>query len=250
MTHITSSLLTGNTLKIIAAISMLIDHIGVLFFPTEPIFRIIGRIAFPIFAFMISEGARYTRNKLKHFIMMGSLALLCQIVYYIVDKSLYMCIIVTFSISTLLIYAMQKFKKVIFSDNSNNYERIFWSIIFFGGVIGTYLLNEVLMIDYGFIGCITPLLASLFDFKDISAPDFCKKLDTIPMRVLCMIPALIGLILRNNLWVQYFCLISIPLLLLYSGKRGSAKLKYFFYIFYPLHLALLYGIAILIFIFK
>ena len=58
--------LSGNSLKIIAAFAMLIDHVGIMFFPTVAIYRIIGRISFPIFAFMIAEGCRYTRNKLKY----------------------------------------------------------------------------------------------------------------------------------------------------------------------------------------
>ena len=57
--------LSGNALKIIGAITMLIDHMGVVLFPGIAILRIIGRISFPIFAFMIAEGCRYTKNKLK-----------------------------------------------------------------------------------------------------------------------------------------------------------------------------------------
>ena len=49
--------LTNNQLKIIAMVSMLLDHMGLLFFPDEQIFRILGRIAFPIFAYMIAEGS-------------------------------------------------------------------------------------------------------------------------------------------------------------------------------------------------
>lgn len=49
-------ILNGNMLKIIAAITMTIDHIGAILFPHILILRIIGRIAFPIFAFMIAEG--------------------------------------------------------------------------------------------------------------------------------------------------------------------------------------------------
>ena len=55
--------LTNNQLKIIAMISMLIDHIGLQMFPDLLIFRIIGRLAFPIFAYMIAEGCFYTKNK-------------------------------------------------------------------------------------------------------------------------------------------------------------------------------------------
>ncbi len=242
------NILSGNTLKIIAAVSMLFDHIGVLFFPLDPIFRIIGRIAFPIFAFMIAESARYTRNKLKHLLMMSSLALICQLVYYFADGgSLYMCILVTFSISTLLIYALSAFKSALFSKTSSLYQKIFTGALFFGGIIITYYLNENIMIDYGFIGCMTPVFASLFDFKDTGAPENYKRLDCIPTRVICMIPALIGLMIRNGTFIQPFSILSIPLLLLYSGKRGTPKLKYFFYLFYPLHLAALYGIAIIIY---
>ena len=59
--------LSGNMLKVIAAITMTVDHIGVIFFPSSNILRIIGRIAFPIFAFMIAEGCKYTKNKFRYF---------------------------------------------------------------------------------------------------------------------------------------------------------------------------------------
>ena len=46
--------------------------------------------------------------------------------------------------------------------------------------------------------------------------------------------------------MQYYALLSIPVLLLYSGKRGKLNLKYFFYVFYPLHLLAIEGVAMLI----
>ena len=111
-------ILSGNALKIIAAVAMLIDHIGLLFFPEQMIFRVIGRIAFPIFAFMIAEGCRYTRNKLRYLLTLSSLALVIQVVYYIAMKSLVMSIFVTFSISIVLVYSLQLFKKLYFSPQS------------------------------------------------------------------------------------------------------------------------------------
>ena len=129
-----TKILSGNTLKIIAAIAMLIDHIGMMFFPKAVIFRIIGRLAFPIFAFMIAESAKYTKNKLKHFMLMFSLALVCQVVYYLFDNgSLYMCILVTFSISTLLIYALQRFNKALFKKDAKvgGSSLFYWTILDF-----------------------------------------------------------------------------------------------------------------------
>ena len=61
--------LSGNQLKLLAAFCMLIDHAGVLLFPHVFALRIIGRVSFPIFALMIAEGCRYTRHKLKHFLL-------------------------------------------------------------------------------------------------------------------------------------------------------------------------------------
>ena len=72
--------LTGNALKLLAALFMTIDHIGVVLFPRVLILRIIGRLALPIFAYMIAEGCKYTRNKKKYFGMIFILATLCQIV--------------------------------------------------------------------------------------------------------------------------------------------------------------------------
>ncbi|MBQ8005101.1 MAG: hypothetical protein IJ303_02170, partial [Clostridia bacterium] len=61
---------------------MLADHIGMIFFPNIQIFRIIGRLAFPIFAFMIAEGCRYTKNKARYFFTVFVLGIICQTAYF------------------------------------------------------------------------------------------------------------------------------------------------------------------------
>ena len=59
--------LNANAIKFLAAAIMVIDHVGLLFFPQTAIFRYIGRVSMPLFAFAVSEGCRYTKNKTKHF---------------------------------------------------------------------------------------------------------------------------------------------------------------------------------------
>ena len=62
-------ILTNNALKIIACVSMIFDHIGIIMFPTAIWLRAIGRLAYPLFAFCIAEGCYYTKDKIKHLII-------------------------------------------------------------------------------------------------------------------------------------------------------------------------------------
>ena len=123
--------LSGNALKLIAAAAMLVDHIGLIFFPRLSIFRIIGRLAFPIFAFMIAEGCRHTRNKLRHFFTMAAIAAICQTVYFVALKDMSMSVFVTFSISILLVYFLQYMKKTFWSTDHSRLYKIFIFISFF-----------------------------------------------------------------------------------------------------------------------
>ena len=70
-----------NILKIVALVSMLLDHIGLFVFPGVVWFRLVGRIAFPIFAFFVAEGLKYTKNKKRYILMLLGCAFLTQIPY-------------------------------------------------------------------------------------------------------------------------------------------------------------------------
>ena len=245
----------GNTLKLLAALFMLIDHVGVVFYPGKVnLLRILGRLSMPLFAFTLAEGCRYTKNKWKHFLLLFGLGAVCQLVYFIFDPTtIYFGILITFSFSTLMIYALQFAKKCTSEEKPNAVRAVCAWLLFVLLVVGTYLFCQKFTVDYKFYGCILPVCASLFDFHRIPAPAFLKKLDVLPLRVLCMaIPMLlvvffpnIPVLTLNNPFMQTivpYSLIAIPILLLYNGEKGKRNMKYFFYIFYPLHLGLLEGI--------
>lgn len=219
-------LLSGNALKILAAIFMTIDHIGVILFPRVLLLRIIGRLALPIYAFMIAEGCKYTRNKKKYFGMVFGLGAICQIVYYLFDGSLYFSILITFSLSILMIYALQYWKKK---------KTVLSGLVFAASVFAVYLLNQWLIIDYGFWGCLLPVFAAL---------PHGTEYDSDSMNSAMLGIGLIFLGLSTDL-IQCLALMALPLLYAYNGRRGKLNLKYFFYIFYPTHLVLLEGIAML-----
>lgn len=215
--------LSGNTLKIIAAISMFIDHFGMIFYPHVAIFRIIGRLAYPIFAFCIAEGCKYTKNKKRYFLRKFVIAVMCQVIYTIVEKELYMNILITFSLSIIMIYAF-----IPFLEN-HDFKSGF---IFLLTVSAVYILTTFVSIDYGFWGAFAPVFAYAFYNN--------PKLKLISFTI--------GLIIVAYIYggIQIYSIFAIFLLYLYSEKRGKYNLKYFFYIFYPGHLAVLYCVHMLI----
>ena len=238
--------LNANALKFLAAALMLVDHIGLMFFPEDLLWRIVGRLSMPLFAFALSEGCRYTKNKTKHFFLLFALALLCQIVYYFFDDgNLYMSILITFSLSVLTIYALQFFKKTLFDEKADGLDKGLSFTLFAAAILCDFALCQIFEIDYGFWGIMLPVFASVFDFRGIPAPAFLQKLDCLPARVFTLSIGLIFLAFSFG-DIEFYAFLAIPILLLYNGEKGKWKTKYFFYIFYPLHLAVLQGIFILL----
>ena len=209
--------LTGNMLKIIAAVSMLLDHGGLLFFPREMGFRIAGRLAFPIFAYMIAEGCKYTRNRWRYWGMIAGLAALCQIVYFLAAGDTYLSVLVTFSLAIPVVWILQEVQKK---------KTLFWALALAAMVAAVGYLNRVLTIDYGYWGCMLPVWVAAIPGAPAAG-------------------LVIGLILLS--WdiggVQWYGLLAVPLLWCYNGTVGRRKMKYFFYIFYPAHLVILQALA-------
>ncbi len=238
--------LSGSTLKIIACVLMAIDHIGLELLGDYLPFRIIGRLAFPIFAFFIAEGCKYTKNKLKRFQLIFTIGAIYMAFYYFFLGSLYCNIFMTFSVSILLIYLIDYLKKQIFIHKSL-WKSLLVALSLILALSSAYLLSKIFTFEYGFWGMIVPVCVSLVDFHNISAPKIFKALDNHAVRLILLTLALIPLSIFGNLRdIQYFCLFSLIPMLFYNGKEGNKKLKFSFYIFYPVHLIIIELIAFLI----
>ena len=223
--------LTGNQLKIIALIAMTCDHVGLQLFPDVLFLRIIGRLALPIFAYMIAEGCRYTRSPKKYLLTILGVAVLCQVVYFAAMGSLYQCILVTFTLSILLIQSLDR------ARNQEDHQTAVTTALIWAGVVFVCVGLPLLLdhtdfaIDYGLWGVLLPVLIYLGrDQKE---------------KLLLTGAGLVLLALSFTGMTQWFSLLTLPLLALYNGQRGKRKMKYFFYVYYPLHLAVIYGISLL-----
>lgn len=220
-----NGIFTGNQLKIFAMFAMTCDHAGKLLFPSLDFLRIIGRLAFPIFAYMIAEGCRYTKNRTKYLLTIAVLALISQIVYFFAAGSLYQCILVTFTLSIALTYVVDNaLKKRSFL--SVLYVALSLTAIYTVSVtIPNMLTTTDFHIDYGLGGILFPVL--VFSVN--------SKWEKLALSALCLV--MIALSMGG---IQWYSLAALFPLALYGGERGTAKLKNLFYIYYPLHLVILY----------
>lgn len=223
--------LTGNQLKIIALIAMTCDHVGLQLLPQFPVLRIIGRLALPIFAYMIAEGCRHTRNRTKYLLTILVFAAVCQAVYFFAMGSLYMCILVTFSLSVALIYVLDRAVSRKGIGDCTLAAFSLAAVYFLCESLPELLVDTDYAIDYGFWGVMLPVLI-YFGRNCIGS----------------LILSGLGLVLlalsRGDL--QWYALAALPLLALYGGQRGKLKMKYLFYVYYPVHLVVIYGISLIL----
>ena len=236
--------LSASTLKIIACITMVIDHVGAFILTDLEILRIIGRIAFPIFAYFIAEGCRYTRNKLKRFLLVLGLMVLCEGAYLIYDGRLDGGIMMTFTFSILLVYQVQAIKKAL--ARKKWWMTALWSLTFAASLVCVHgFVEHVLYVDYGFWGVLIPVWTVLPDYKEGEAPKWLEPFSNRWVKLALFSGGLLLLCISRGLFenIQSFSLLALPLLALYNGQPGRKGLKYGFYIFYPVHLAVLWVIA-------
>ena len=191
--------------------------------------RLVGRLAFPIFAFMVGQGAKHTRSLKRYWFTMAISALICQGVSTVFRGDLYQCILVTFTLSIGLIYLIR---------NAEAQKTVAARVGAVCGLGAVFVICKALPnmvpgfdVDYGLLGVLAPVAVYL-------AQD---RLRGIFALTICLAG-----IAEGTYWIQWLSLAAIPLLLLYNGKRGVWKMKWFFYIYYPAHLVAIYLAAFLL----
>ena len=193
------------SIKLLAVVLMVIDHVGFFLMPSATILRIIGRLSFPLFAFLIVNGYVYTSNFKKFFTRLFVFAVIIQLPVLWIDIPVN--IFFTLSFGLLMIHIYEK-------------EPLFLVKIFymFGVLVITYILNP----DYSLYGVLLIFCIHLFKGKWFS---------------LALSFMILSLVFYGNN-IQIYAVFSIPIMMLYNEKLGF-KIKWLFYLFYPTHLVIL-----------
>ena len=208
---------SGSALKVIAMISMVIDHIalylmehGILLYETM---RCIGRIAFPVFAFLIAEGFIHTRSRYRYFFTLLGFAVISEIPWYLLngaDGTHNVMVTLALGVATLMVLENLLQRSMVLG--------FLWTL----GMAG---LSSWLGVDYEWRGIIVIVIFYLFNGYSHSFP-YSRGMQFFCTFALMMHFGVIGAILA--------CMI----LYLYNGERGFVQgsiAKYGFYAFYPVH---------------
>ncbi len=228
-------------LKLIAIFAMTCDHVSYLIFGTSSFLNYIGRFAFPIFAYQISEGYIHTSNLKKYFLRLFIFALISQIPFMLFlsmfSNPLRLNIFFTllFGLGAITIY--DNLDKLEYKNNI--FHRLYQGL----GILAVFsisYISSVLKSDYGYFGVL--IIFSFFLFKNH------KFLNNISYIILVLIYYLKNLLYSStNFYLILMICTIIPIFLinLYNNKKGKDT-KYFLYLFYPLHLLIIYAIYMLI----
>ena len=221
---------SSNALKIIACVSMLIDHIGIVFVDNNLFMRAVGRLAFPVFAFLLVQGLLRTSDVRRYLLRLGIFAVVSEIPFDLAmhDTIWYpgaQNIFFTLTAGLFAIYAM---------DSRGPIGR--WKVEI---VLAAALLAEFLRFDYGMVGIIVMfyLIEKERSGADAYTLAYFNKKQNIEIVVLSSLVYILCLGMN-----QLYALLAMIPVNMYSGERGRMKLKYFFYLFYPLHLLLIWFI--------
>jgi len=237
--------------KVIAIISMLIDHIAAsglipLSSPCYTVCRVIGRLAFPLFCFCIAEGLRHSKNRKRYIIRLFVFALISEVPFDLlfhktfftwdgqnVIFTLLLAVvgITVFEQPDLLVKMMQKFEK---NPNTYAYQNADWVMKSF--ILGICaLLGYLLKTDYAWFGVC--LVYVIYFTGRWSKP---KRYATIATYIIGygLIQTLAGSGMMTTLY-WFAASTSLILIMLYNNKKGK-DLKWLFYIFYPAHMLILY----------
>ncbi len=252
--------INGNTLKILACLTMLIDHIGAgVMIPWAGegiipqrmslemlnkiyfVMRCIGRCAFPIFCFLLVEGFIHTKSRLRYALSLLLFAFISEVPFDILFHS-------KFERLNINVSEIISANRAFYSEQCNVYFTLFFGLLTIWAIDRCYRLfaeknlpiyiNGLTIAAFTALSCfITIRINSDYDFHGIL-----MIVAFYLLRNLEHLNLLAGYCIISSYSIEFWCFPAFLVMALYNHKRGAnlGYFKYLFYLFYPLHLTILY----------
>lgn len=234
-------------LKIIAMITMVIDHIGYCFYPNILLLRLIGRIAFPIYAFLIAQGFLYTKNRNKYFLKVLLMAILSEIPF---DMTFFNSYFYLQYQNVLITFSIVLFSLILYEHLKSKGKDAYYAIM-----VG-FLICFISQADYSIIG---PIVIYMYYFSCKNNENYkIKPLNVILIGTTLIIYEMLhaGLSNPNGLldfvinrgYIYIGVVVATMLIIFYNTKLGPKNkiINTIFYLFYPAHIIALYLISLCI----
>ena len=214
---------SGSTLKIIAIVSMVIDHCAYFLIDNDTLLynamRCVGRIAFPVFALLVAEGFAYTHNRKRYFAQLLVFAVISEVPWYLLNGADGTHnVMFTLALGVAALAILEKMKE----------NGIFCGV----AILSIACFATWSGVDYEWRGILMILVLNLLRNQNTNLPFPYGRM----MQILCAFPLMIH-------YGGIGALLACSILFLYDGTRGFIKgdvAKYGFYAFYPAHLAVIY----------
>jgi len=215
--------MTSFALRCFALATMMIDHAGYMLFPRLGWMRIVGRVAFPLYCFLLAQGFRHTRNAPEYAARLALFAWLSEGVFNLAfGRSGAVTSNNVFFSLFLALCALMAWKRFMPKQ----------PLLALVCALAACLLAVALKTDYNFFGV---LLCLCFYLAGDSKPNQALAL-AASLAVFTLYRFQTNASSASWIWTQWYCLCSLPLILAYNGKPGYRGGRWAFYALYPAHI--------------
>ena len=239
--------INSNTLKILAMVLMLLDHLWATIVPGNDWMTYVGRIAFPIFAFMITEGYVHTSDFKKYVKRLLIFGLISEIPFNLMSSGSFIYpfhqnVMFTLALGLLSIRELDRIKQAFRSDETKK-QIAKKSILSILKVLLFLLIGTVGFVDYGAMGIL--VIIAFYIFRDVKFGWVLQLASLVMLFIVTFKGQGFDLSIAGHGFFfpsQGFGVLAMIPIGLYNGKKGanSKLLKHAFYWFYPAHMAAIY----------
>lgn len=210
-------------LKLVAVATMVADHLGAFFFPGVVWLRVVGRLSFPLFGWLVANGARHTENAGGYLRRLVVFAVVAQAPFVLAKRAVepnFWELNILFSLALGLVAILV---------TRGGYG---WGVKA-AGMAGICAMAVLLRVEYGAVGVLSMVASYLF---------FPRWVELICWQILIfaaplLMPGVLGAGSYGN--IQILAPLAFVLVYFYSGKQGPRG-KYWFYAFYPVQFVVIY----------